>query len=198
MPPKELFDDPDARRAVNPLNVELDPRGQGPDAPWHLIESRKPVFDEELVKFTEQTAEGMDGPSEGGEDVDEMFELGGEVGDYAVFILSELARRGSNGSDGALASAQELASYSALNKSLVANLLKDLTRAGFLDSVRNQYNYATLQEVKESLYYYNEEQIAVDIKNYLFALNYELGTTAVCTFTGERLEITARMPFSTA
>ena len=27
----------------------LDPRGQGPDAPWHLIESRTPVFDEVTV-----------------------------------------------------------------------------------------------------------------------------------------------------
>ena len=61
---------------------------------------------------------------------------------------------------------------------------------GFLDSLRRMYNFQILQEVKESLYYYNEEQIAVDIKNYLFALNYELGTTAVCTYTGERLEIT--------
>ena len=26
--------------------------------------------------------------------------------------------------------------------------------------------------------------------NYLFALNYETGTTAVCTYTGEKLEIT--------
>jgi len=61
---------------------------------------------------------------------------------------------------------------------------------GFLDSLRRMYNFQILQEVKESLYYYNEDQIAVDIKNYLFALNYELGTTAVCTYTGERLEIT--------
>ncbi|MEZ4387722.1 MAG: serine protein kinase PrkA [Candidatus Krumholzibacteriia bacterium] len=61
---------------------------------------------------------------------------------------------------------------------------------GFLDALRNQYNYQTLQEVKESLYYYNEAQIARDLKNYLFALNYELGTTEVCTYTGERLEIT--------
>lgn len=29
--------------------LELDPRGQGPDAPWHLIESRTPVFDEVTV-----------------------------------------------------------------------------------------------------------------------------------------------------
>ena len=62
--------------------------------------------------------------------------------------------------------------------------------SGFLDSLRRMYNFQILQEVKESLYYYNEEQIARDIKNYLFALNYETGTTAVCTYTGEKLEIT--------
>ena len=61
---------------------------------------------------------------------------------------------------------------------------------GFLDSLLGMYNYQTLQEVKESLYYYNEEQIARDIENYLFALNYEIGTTATCTYTKEKLEIT--------
>ncbi len=61
---------------------------------------------------------------------------------------------------------------------------------GFLDSLRRQYNYQILQEVKESLYYYNEEGIARDLQNYLFALNYETGTTAVCSYTGNKLEIT--------
>ncbi len=61
---------------------------------------------------------------------------------------------------------------------------------GFLDSLRRQYNYQILQEVKESLYYYNEERIAQDLMNYLFALNYETGTTAVCSYTGDKLEIT--------
>jgi predicted Ser/Thr protein kinase len=61
---------------------------------------------------------------------------------------------------------------------------------GFLDSLRGMYNYQTLQEVKESLYYYNEEQISRDIQNYLFALNYEPGTTAVCSYTRDKLEIT--------
>jgi predicted Ser/Thr protein kinase len=60
----------------------------------------------------------------------------------------------------------------------------------FLEALRSQYNYQTLQEVKESLYYYNEAQIARDLQNYLFALNYELGTTEVCTYTGEKLDIT--------
>jgi predicted Ser/Thr protein kinase len=68
-------------------------------------------------------------------------------------------------------------------------LAKQLPK-GFLDSLRNMYNYQILQEVKESLYYYNEEQIGRDIMNYLFALNYETGTTATCTYTGDRLEIT--------
>ena len=61
---------------------------------------------------------------------------------------------------------------------------------GFLDSLVRMYDYLVLQEVKESLYYYNEEQIARDIQNYMFALNFELGSTEVCTFTGEKLDIT--------
>jgi len=61
---------------------------------------------------------------------------------------------------------------------------------GFLDSLRGMYNYQILQEVKESLYYYNEEQIGRDIQNYLFALNYEIGTSAKCSYTGDQLEIT--------
>jgi len=61
---------------------------------------------------------------------------------------------------------------------------------GFLDSLRQQYNYQTLQEVKESLYDYNDAQIARDLQNYLHALNHEIGTTATCPYTGDRLEIT--------
>lgn len=60
---------------------------------------------------------------------------------------------------------------------------------GFLESLVQMYDYTVLQEVKESLYYYNEEQIGRDIMNYLFAVNFEVGTTAVCSYTGNRLEI---------
>jgi predicted Ser/Thr protein kinase len=60
---------------------------------------------------------------------------------------------------------------------------------GFLDSLRQQYNYQTLQEVKESLYDYNDAQIARDLQNYLHALNHEPGTTTTCPYTGDRLEI---------
>ncbi len=61
---------------------------------------------------------------------------------------------------------------------------------GFVDSLVQMYNYAALQEVKESLYYYNEKQISRDILNYLFAVNFEPPTEVTCAYTGERLEIT--------
>jgi hypothetical protein len=61
--------------------------------------------------------------------------------------------------------------------------------SGFLDSLLRNYDYTILQEVKESLYYYNEEQISRDIQNYLFAVNFEPGAVETCTYTKERLEI---------
>ena len=67
--------------------------------------------------------------------------------------------------------------------------LKDMLPEGFLDSLLRNYNYSVLQEVKESLYYYNEEQIARDLLNYMFAVNFELGSVTVCRFTNEKLEI---------
>ena len=68
--------------------------------------------------------------------------------------------------------------------------IRDLIPEGFLDSLLRMYDYTILQEVKESLYYYNEEQIAREIQNYLFAINFEIGSVETCTYTGEKLEIT--------
>jgi predicted Ser/Thr protein kinase len=70
---------------------------------------------------------------------------------------------------------------------------KDLSEqipTGFLDALLSLNDYTVLQQVKEALYYYNEERIAKDIQNYLFALNYDPGVTAVCEYTGETLVIT--------
>ncbi|MGB3211215.1 MAG: serine protein kinase PrkA [Desulforhopalus sp.] len=67
---------------------------------------------------------------------------------------------------------------------------RDILPIGFLDSLLRMYNYTVLQEVKESLYYYNEEQISREIVNYIFAVNFEIGAVETCKFTGERLEIT--------
>ncbi len=61
---------------------------------------------------------------------------------------------------------------------------------GFLDSLLRMYDYTILQEVKESLYFYNEEKISKDIQNYMFAINFEPGAVGVCNYTGEKLEIT--------
>ena len=52
------------------------------------------------------------------------------------------------------------------------------------------YDYTILQEVKESLYYYNEEQIALEIQNYIFAVNFEPSTTVTCPYTGSKFQIT--------
>ena len=62
-------------------------------------------------------------------------------GDYAVFILGYMAQRGAypiGGADSisALCSAQDISAQTKLQKSIVANLLKELTRAGLLESVR--------------------------------------------------------------
>lgn len=67
---------------------------------------------------------------------------------------------------------------------------RNILPMGFLDSLLRMYNFTVLQEVKESLYYYNEEQITREIINYIFAVNFEVGSVETCEFTGERLEIT--------
>lgn len=59
--------------------------------------------------------------------------------DYAVFLLGAIARQGAypGGPAGAaVVSAQEVAQQAGLNKSVVANLLKEFARHGLLDSVR--------------------------------------------------------------
>jgi predicted Ser/Thr protein kinase len=66
---------------------------------------------------------------------------------------------------------------------------RNILPMGFLDSLLRMYNFTVLQEVKESLYYYNEEQISREIINYIFAVNFEIGSVETCEFTGERLEI---------
>jgi hypothetical protein len=67
--------------------------------------------------------------------------------------------------------------------------LNEMLPEGFLDSLLRNYNYSVLQEVKESLFNYNEEQIARDLLNYMFAVSFEPGAVAVCRFTKEKLEI---------
>jgi Rrf2 family protein len=59
--------------------------------------------------------------------------------DYAVFLLGAIARQGAypGGSAGlAVVSAHEIARQAGLNKSVVANLLKEFAKSGLLESTR--------------------------------------------------------------
>jgi len=60
----------------------------------------------------------------------------------------------------------------------------------FLESLLRMYDYSILQQVKESLYYYNEDQIAKDIKNYISAVTNEFDSIVECIFTKEEIHVT--------
>ncbi len=61
---------------------------------------------------------------------------------------------------------------------------------GFLDSLVTLYDYNILQEIKEALYNYNEKEIRNDILNYMFAINFEIGSKIKCTYTGIEFAVT--------
>ncbi len=67
---------------------------------------------------------------------------------------------------------------------------KRMIPKGFLESLLRMYDYSILQQVKESLYYYNEDQIAKDIKNYISAVTNELDSVVKCIFTKEEIHVT--------
>lgn len=60
---------------------------------------------------------------------------------------------------------------------------------GFLDSLCRMYDYNVLQEVKESLYYFNEDQISSDIQDYLYSINFEIGDEIQCVYTKRRFKV---------
>ncbi len=61
---------------------------------------------------------------------------------------------------------------------------------GFLESIIYLYDFNVLQEVKESLYFYNKKRISRDIQNYLYSVNFKPDTKEQCPYTGDILEIT--------
>ena len=76
-------------------------------------------------------------------------------GDYAVFVLGYLAQRGAfqSGSDNPrpLCSAHEISESTSLQHAIVANLLKDMTRAGLLESVRGTHGGYRLARAPEQI-----------------------------------------------
>ncbi|MBW1801917.1 MAG: serine protein kinase PrkA, partial [Deltaproteobacteria bacterium] len=84
-----------------------------------------------------------------------------------------------------------------ITMAMVCNFFKQRRRdlatsipGGFLESLVRFYDYTVLQEVKESLYFYNEDRISRDIQNYLFGINFEPGMVKRCVYTGEDIHIT--------
>lgn len=67
---------------------------------------------------------------------------------------------------------------------------KKIISKEFLSSLVNSYDYTILQQVKHSLYSYNKKQIAANIQNYIFAVNFEVGAVEKCKYTGQIIEIT--------
>lgn len=68
--------------------------------------------------------------------------------------------------------------------------IRQMIPQGFLSSILRMYDYSILQQVKECLYYYNENQIAKDIKNYISAVTNEMDSVANCIFTKEEIHVT--------
>ncbi len=64
---------------------------------------------------------------------------------------------------------------------------------GFPEALSSLYDFTVLQQVKESLYFYNEDQISRQIQNYLFAVNFEIGQTQRCHYTNDELKITEEL-----
>ncbi|MCF7835742.1 MAG: serine protein kinase PrkA, partial [Candidatus Marinimicrobia bacterium] len=69
-------------------------------------------------------------------------------------------------------------------------LYKDHVPKGFLDSLKNWYDYTVVQQLKESLYDYNEAQIKEDIIHYIFSLSHDVGEKVHCPYTGKEINIT--------
>ncbi len=59
----------------------------------------------------------------------------------------------------------------------------------FLEALQKFYDFNLLQEIKESLFYYNEEQIQSEILDYFFCINNELGSTIESPRTKKKITV---------
>ncbi|TAE18122.1 MAG: serine protein kinase PrkA [Bacteroidetes bacterium] len=67
--------------------------------------------------------------------------------------------------------------------------LADGIPENFVTSLVDMYDFNVLQEVKDSIYSYNEEEIAREIQNYLYAINFEDGEQLVCPYTNDTITV---------
>lgn len=69
------------------------------------------------------------------------------------------------------------------------NALQNQITQKFAQTLFTLYEFNILDEVKEAMYFYNEEKMTKDIKNYLFALNFDIGQTVHCPYTNDTFEV---------
>ncbi len=60
---------------------------------------------------------------------------------------------------------------------------------GFVEALEDMYDFNVLQEVKESIYSYNQDHIFRDIQNYLFSINFEPGDVKTSSYTQDTIEV---------
>ena len=70
------------------------------------------------------------------------------------------------------------------------SVIKEQIPSEFLESLVDSYDYTILQQMKESLYFYNRNIISKDIQNYIFAMNFDTGSVEKNIYTGEEINIT--------
>jgi predicted Ser/Thr protein kinase len=59
----------------------------------------------------------------------------------------------------------------------------------FIPILSNNYDYKVVQEVKESLYDFNQEEIENRISNYLYAISFDIGETVKSPYTNDEIEV---------
>lgn len=70
--------------------------------------------------------------------------------------------------------------------------------ADFIDGVVNYYDYEAVSELKEALYFYEEEQVAQDVLHFIWASNYKIGEKVTCPWTKKEFEVTQEFLKETA
>lgn len=62
-----------------------------------------------------------------------------------------------------------------------------------IPSLEAMYDFEVLQQIKDSIYYFNRNQIQKEILDYLYALNYDFGNTVVNTYTGKKILVSEEL-----
>lgn len=110
----------------------------------------------------------------------------GITGRESIRLFSEFCRI--YGEKAGLISMRDIASY--FKHKIPKDFRDKNIPKNFIDSLVNGYNYRVLNEVKESLYFFNLNQVSEQILHYLHATNYDIGVENKCEWTGKEVAVT--------